>query len=121
MRLPILLVADVLNAKFPEVNWFTNEVPEEFQTLPELPVGRVVELHSDYDAYASANPNYHTATTQIDVWVNDVSEIEKYYFDIDIAMREAGFPCAYSEETYEPDLEGARRLVKRYTVSQYIK
>lgn len=120
MRLPILLVADVLNENFKEVNWFTNEVPEEFQSLPELPVGRIVELYSDYDAYASSNPNYHTATVQIDVWVNNVSEIENYYFEIDRTMRDAGYHCAFSEETYEPDLEGSRRLVKRYTVSQYI-
>lgn len=121
MRLPILLVAEALNTSHPEVNWFTNEVPEEFQTLPSLPVGRVTEVTADYTAYASARPNYHTATVQIDVWVEDMADVEKYYFELDYTMREADFPCTMSEETYDPDLEGARRVVKRYTVSQYTK
>lgn len=120
MRLPILMVAESLNEGIPEIDWFVNEVPEENQTLPSLPLGRIVEISSDYGSYASADPNYFTTSVQVDVWVENVRELEKYYFEIDKVMRADNVQCSYSEQTYDPDLEGARRIIKRYTISQRV-
>lgn len=120
MRLPILMVAEALNADLPQVDWFVNEVPQTNQTLPALPVGRIVETSSNYDSYASANPNYFVTSVQVDVWVKDIKQLEEYYFKIDEVMRADNVQCDYSEQTYDPDLEGARRIIKRYTISQRV-
>lgn len=120
MRLPILMVAETLSQEMPEVDWFTNEIPENAQTLPSLPIGRVVEISGGYGSYASADPNYFITQVQVDVWVKDLKEVEKYYFKIDQTMRADNVQCDYSEPTYDPDLEGARRIIKRYTISQRV-
>jgi hypothetical protein len=120
MRLPILMVAETLEAETPEINWFTNEVPESNQTLPNLPIGRVVEVRGDYGSYASANPNYLITQVQVDVWVKDLKEVDKYYYKLDEIMRADNVQCDYMEQTYDPDLEGARRIIKRYTISQRV-
>lgn len=116
----MLQVAEALEAAYPEVNWFVNEVPDEYTTLPSLPIGRVVELNADYAAYASANPNYLNTYVQVDVWVKNVSDIKKYYYAMDKTMRDGGVQCAYSEQTYDQDLEGARRIIKRYMITQRV-
>lgn len=120
MRLPILMVVEALNEALPEVNWFTNEVPEDTQTLPSLPVGRVVETSGEYDTYASGDPNYFNTNVQVDIWVKDTRQLEEYYFKVDEVMRADNVQCNYSEQTYDPDLEGARRIIKRYTISQRV-
>lgn len=119
-ELPIVQVAQVLSETFPEINWFTNEVPQENQTLPSLPVGRIVELSGNYSAYASQNPNLFHTHLQVDVWVEDIAELKKYYMAMDKVMRDGGVQCEYSEQTYDKDLEGARRIIKRYTISQRV-
>lgn len=120
MRLPILMVAEVLQNAIPEINWFTNEVPTKMHTLPSLPVGRILEINGNYDGYASQDPNFLVTSVQIDVWVSDMKQLEEYYFKIDDVMRADNIQCDYTEQTYEPDLEGARRIIKRYTIRQYI-
>ena len=120
MTLPILQVAQTLNEAHPEVNWFTNEVPDEFVSLPKLPVGRITELDMNYHTYASADPNYYTTYIQVDIWVENLTELEKYYLAIDKTMRADNVQCEYSTQTYEPDLEGARRIVKRYTINNRV-
>lgn len=120
MRLPILQVVEALEQAHPEVNWFTNEVPTEFQTLPQLPVGRIVELDGRYTEYASSDPNYFVTHVQVDLWCEDLKEVEKYYFEIDKTMRADNVQCVLSQQSYDPDLEGARRVIKRYTISQRV-
>lgn len=120
MRLPVLMVADALDAGIPSINWFTNEVPESNQTIPSLPIGRIVELNGSYGSYASANPNYLVTYVQVDVWVSNLQQVDEYYFKIDEVMRADNVQCSYTEQTYDPDLEGARRIIKRYTISQRV-
>lgn len=120
MTLPIVAVTSTLEEAYPEVNWFTNEVPEKFITLPSLPVGRVTELDMDYHAYASADPNYYTTYIQIDLWVENLTMVDQYYLAIDKTMRADNVQCSYSTQSYEPDLEGARRIIKRYTVTNRV-
>ena len=120
MTLPILQVAQILNEAHPEVNWFTNEVPNEFVSLPKLPVCRITELDMDYHAYASADPNYYTTYIQVDLWVEDLTMLDKYYLSIDKTMRADNVQCSFSTQTYEPDLEGASRIVKRYVITQRV-
>lgn len=114
------MVTEALDAGIPQIDWFTNEIPETNQTLPSLPVGRVVELSGDYGSYASSDPNYFTTQVQVDVWVNDLRELSDYYFKLDEVMRADNVQCNYSQQTYDPDLEGARRIIKRYTISQRV-
>lgn len=118
--MPIIQVLELLQQEYPEVNWFTNEVPEEFQTLPNLPVGRVVELDMNYHAYASADPNLYTTHLQLDMWVNDMHDISKYYMVLDKTMRADNVQCSYSEQTYDPDLAGSRRIIKRYDITNRV-
>lgn len=120
MTLPILAVANALEEAHPEVNWFTNEIPDSFITLPALPIGRITELDMNYSNYASANPTYYTTYVQVDVWVEDLTMLEKYYMEIDNTMRADNVQCEYSSQTYEPDLEGARRIIKRYTINNRV-
>nr|DAH82279.1 MAG TPA: tail component [Caudoviricetes sp.] len=120
MTLPIVQVAQAIENDFEEVNVFTNEVPQDFATLPNLPICRVVELDMDYHAYASADPNYYTTYVQVDLWVTDLTMLEKYYLAIDKTMRADNIQCTYSTQTYDPDLEGSRRIVKRYTINNRV-
>lgn len=120
MTLPIIQVVETLSTAHPEVNWFTNEVPKEFVTLPSLPVGRVVELDMDYHAYASGDPNYYTTYIQVDLWVENLAMVDQYYLAIDKTMRADNVQCSFSTQTYEPDLEGSHRIVKRYTITNRV-
>lgn len=120
MTLPILAVSNELEQAFPEVNWFTNEIPNEFITLPALPVGRITELDMQYTNYASANPTYYTTYIQVDLWVSDLKAVDKYYLAIDKAMRADNVQNDYSTQSYEPDLEGARRIIKRYVINNRV-
>lgn len=120
MKLPILLVAETLEAALPEINWFVNQVEEEQQTNPQYPLGRIVQINGEYDSYASQNPNYLNTSVQVDVWVRDVEEASKYYFKLDEVMRANNVQCDYTEETQDLDLKNGRRIIKRYTISQRI-
>lgn len=120
MRLPILMVAEALEEAFPEINWFVNQVEENEQVNPTFPLGRIVEISGNYGSYASANPNYINTSVQIDVWVENMKELEKYYFKIDEVMRADNIQCDYTESTQDQDLKNGRRIIKRYTISQRI-
>lgn len=120
MRLPILLVADALNAELPEINWFVNQVDESQQVNPTYPLGRIVEIGGDYGFYSSENPNYLLTSVQVDVWVKDMKQLEEYYFKLDEIMRADNVQCDYTEQTQDHDLKDARRIIKRYTISQRV-
>lgn len=120
MKLPILMIAEVLEESIPEINWFVNQIEEEKQVNPPYPLGRIVELSGDYIDYASEQPNYLTTSVQVDVWVRDVQEANKYYFLLDKVMREQGIQCTYTEETQDHDLKEGRRIIKRYVLSQRV-
>lgn len=120
MTLPILQVAQTIDNEYKELNVFTNEVPEEFISLPKLPICRVSELDMRYSTYASENPNYYDTYIQVDMWVSSLSDVEKYYLAIDATMRADNVQCTYSTQTYDPDLEGSYRIVKRYVISNRV-
>lgn len=120
MKLPILMIADVLEEAIPEINWFVNQIEEENQVNPPYPLGRIVELRGEYLDYASEQPNILTTTVQVDVWVRDVQESNKYYFLLDKVMRDQNIQCAYTEETQDQDLKEGRRIIKRYVLSQRV-
>ena len=120
MKLPILMIAEVLEESIPEINWFVNQIEEEKQVNTPYPLGRIVELSGDYVDYASEQPNYLTTSVQVDVWVRDVQESNKYYFLLDKVMREQGIQCTYTEETQDQDLKEGRRIIKRYVLSQRV-
>ena len=120
MKLPILMIAEALEESIPEINWFVNQIEEKKQVNPPYPLGRIVELSGDYVDYASEQPNYLTTSVQVDVWVRDVQESNKYYFLLDKVMREQGIQCTYTEETQDKDLKEGRRIIKRYVLSQRV-
>lgn len=120
MRLPVLLVLDALEEAFPEINWFVNQVDESNQANPQYPLGRVVELNGSYGSYASSNPNYLNTSIQVDVWVEDMRQLDKYYFKLDEVMRADNVQCDYTEQTQDQDLKNGRRIIKRYTITQRV-
>lgn len=122
MELPIITIYNILQTaeSLDGIEFYTNDVPEEAQTLPSLPVGRIVELGGSYDEYASNQPNSIDTTVQVDVWVKDITELNKYYYELDRVLRGFGIQCEYTEQTVDPDLEGCRRIIKRYFLSQTV-
>lgn len=103
------------------IDFYTNSVPESSQTLPNLPIGRIVELYGYYGDYASNTPNSIQFTVQVDVWVKTLAEVDKYYFMLDDVMRENGWQCIYTEQTDDDDLQQAKRIIKRYTTNISLK
>ncbi len=103
--------------KIKEINFFTNSVPENAQTVPNLPVGRIVELYGNYDDYASNKPNTIQMNVQVDVWVSTLKEVDAFYFSLDEVMRAEGWECTYTEQTDDEDLEGSKRIIKRYVAT----
>ncbi|MFC4770663.1 hypothetical protein [Enterococcus hermanniensis] len=116
MKTAVSQVYSILSGeeKIKEINFFTNSVPENAQTVPSLPVGRIVELYGNYDDYASNRPNIIQMNVQVDVWVSTLKEVDAFYFALDEVMRAEGWECTYTEQTDDEDLEGAKRIIKRY-------
>lgn len=116
MKTAVSQVYSILSGeeKIKEINFFTNSVPENAQTVPSLPVGRIVELYGNYDDYASNRPNIIQMNVQVDVWVSTLKEVDAFYFALDQVMRAEGWECTYTEQTDDEDLEGAKRIIKRY-------
>lgn len=54
---------------------------------------------------------------QVDVWVPTMKEVDAFYFALDEVMRGNGWQCAYTEQTDDEDLEGAKRIIKRYVAN----
>lgn len=116
MKTAVSQVYSILNneEKIKTINFYTNSVPENDQTVPNLPVGRIVELYGNYDDYASNKPNTIQMNVQVDVWVSTLKEVDAFYFALDEVMRAEGWECTYTEQTDDEDLEGAKRIIKRY-------
>lgn len=116
MKTAVSQVYSILNnkEKIKEINFYTNSVPEDVQTVPSLPVGRIVELYGNYDDYSSNKPNTIQMNVQVDVWVSTLKEVDAFYFALDEVMRAEGWECTYTEQTDDEDLEGAKRIIKRY-------
>ncbi|WP_407857674.1 hypothetical protein [Enterococcus hailinensis] len=116
MKTAVSQVYSILNSeeKTKEINFYTNSVPEDVQTVPSLPVGRIVELYGNYDDYSSNKPNTIQMNVQVDVWVSTLKEVDAFYFALDEVMRAEGWECTYTEQTDDEDLEGAKRIIKRY-------
>lgn len=120
MELPIITIANLLEDLFPEVNWFVNDVDESNQVNPNYPLGRVLEIGGSYGSYASADPNYINTTVQVDMWVENMKQLNDYYYTLDKKLRNYGIQCNYTEQTQDQDLKTGRRIIKRYTVSQQV-
>ncbi len=97
------------------INFYTNNIPETSQTLSSLPLGRIVELNSSYTVYASDNPVALVQDIQVDVWVKDLTAVEQYYYTLDSVLRADGWGNQYSSQETDPDLQGAMRIIKRYS------
>lgn len=100
-----------------EINFYTNSVPESSQTIPDLPIGRIVELYGSYEDFASNNPLSISFSVQVDVWVSTLKEVDTFYFLIDEIMRLNGWQCTYTEQTDDEDLKNAKRIIKRYATT----
>ena len=108
------------NEQTKTIDFYTNTVPEPSQTIPKLPIGRIVELFGNYDDYASNRPNSIQFNVQIDVWVKTLDDVNKYYFVLDEIMRDEFWECVYTEQTDDPDLQGSKRIIKRYIKTMYL-
>lgn len=98
-----------------DVDIYSNSVPETDQTIPKLPLARIVELDTSYTDFASNNPWCIEFNIQLDLWVSTFEALDTFYFAIDKIMRDAGWTNIYSEQTDDPDLQSAKRIIKRYT------
>nr|DAK01502.1 MAG TPA: tail component [Caudoviricetes sp.] len=119
MKTAVSQVYSILNnaEKTKKIDLYTNGVPESAQTVPNLPIGRIVELYGNYDDYASDNPLTIQFNVQVDVWVSTLKEVDAFYFALDEVMRAEGWECTYTEQIDDADLEGAKRIIKRYVAN----
>ncbi|EME8103130.1 hypothetical protein MZM70_000737 [Enterococcus faecium] len=119
MKTAVSQVYSILNSnkKTKNIDFYTNSVPESAQTVPSLPVGRITEISGNYEDFASNNPLTIQFNVQVDVWVSTLKEVDAFYFALDEVMRGNGWQCAYTEQTDDEDLEGAKRIIKRYVAN----
>lgn len=119
MKTAVSQVYSILNSneKTKNIDFYTNSVPESAQTVPSLPVGRIIEISGNYEDFASNNPLTIQFNVQVDVWVSTLKEVDAFYFALDEVMRGNGWQCAYTEQTDDEDLEGAKRIIKRYVAN----
>ncbi|WP_213336886.1 hypothetical protein [Enterococcus casseliflavus] len=116
MKTATTMLYEILNNAddFKSIDFYTNKIPESNQTLPSLPVGRIVELQGDYDNYASDKPNVISFDVQVDIWLQSQADVEKYYYKLDSYLRENYWINTYTLVEEDPDLQGSKRIVKRY-------
>ncbi|WP_432475866.1 hypothetical protein [Enterococcus faecium] len=119
MKTAVSQVYSILNSneKTKNIDFYTNSVPKSAQTVPSLPVGRITEISGNYEDFASNNPLTIQFNVQVDVWVSTLKEVDAFYFALDEVMRGNGWQCAYTEQTDDEDLEGAKRIIKRYVAN----
>lgn len=119
MKTAVSQVYSILNSneKTKNIDFYTNSVRESAQTVPSLPVGRITEISGNYEDFASNNPLTIQFNVQVDVWVSTLKEVDAFYFALDEVMRGNGWQCAYTEQTDDEDLEGAKRIIKRYVAN----
>ncbi|EOA7300729.1 hypothetical protein ACIMQ6_002293 [Enterococcus faecium] len=119
MKTAVSQVYSILNSneKTKNIDFYTNSVPESAQTVPSLPVGRITEIFGNYEDFASNNPLTIQFNVQVDVWVSTMKEVDAFYFALDEVMRGNGWECTYTEQTDDEDLEGAKRIIKRYVAN----
>lgn len=121
MKLTTTLVTEILNSAYPDIEWYVNFVPEAEQTIPSLPLGRVVELGSTHSDYASNKPWALYASIQVDVWVKTPQEAESMYYEMDKLFMNNESSMSYSEIGTDPDLQNAVRIIKRYYIRRDIQ
>lgn len=119
MKTAVGQVYDILTESvlMKNVDIYTNSVPETALTKPELPLARVVELQGAYTHSASNNPQAIVFYVQLDIWVDTLQEVDTYYFPVDELMRANGWECTYTEQADDPDLQQAKRIIKRYSAT----
>ena len=120
MKLVTTQITDNLSLLYPNVNWYVNFVPEADAIVPNLPIGRVVELNMDYEEFASDLPLYIDSTIQLDVWFDKTADAEDFYYAVDQFFLQQGCSVLYSEITTDPDIENKSRIIKRYLVRRQI-
>ena len=121
MKLITTQIVDNLELLYPHVNWYVNHVPESDAIVPNLPIGRVVELDMDYDEFASDLPLYVDSRVQLDIWFDNMADAEDFYFAVDQFFLMQGVSVLYSEITTDPDIENKPRIIKRYYVRRPIE
>ena len=77
-------------------------------------------MFGNYDDYASNRPNSIQFNVQVDVWVKTLDDVNKYYFLLDEIMRDEFWECVYTEQTDDSDLQGSKRIIKRYIKTMYL-
>ncbi|MRB43186.1 hypothetical protein GH863_30715 [Bacillus thuringiensis] len=120
MKLVTTQITDNLSLLYPNINWYVNFVPEADAIVPNLPIGRVVELNMDYEEFASDLPLYIDSTVQLDVWFDKTADAEDFYYAVDQFFLQQGCSVLYSEITTDPDIENKPRIIKRYLVRRHI-
>lgn len=120
MKLVTTQITDNLSLLYPNVNWYVNFVPEADAIVPNLPIGRVVELNMDYEEFASDLPLYIDSTVQLDIWFDKTADAEDFYYAVDQFFLQQGCSVLYSEITTDPDIENKPRIIKRYLVRRHI-
>lgn len=119
MKLAVGQVYDILTVStlMKNVDIYTNSIPETALTKPDLPIARIVELQGAYTNSASNNPQAISFYVQVDMWVDTLQDVDKYYFSVDEIMRANGWECTYTEQADDPDLQQAKRIIKRYSAT----
>ncbi|MRA69840.1 hypothetical protein GH857_29490, partial [Bacillus thuringiensis] len=120
MKLVTTQITDNLSLLYPNINWYVNFVPEADAIVPNLPIGRVVELNMDYEEFASDLPLYIDSTVQLDVWFDKTADAEDFYYAVDQFFLQQGCSVLYSEITTDPDIENKPRIIKGYLVRRNI-
>lgn len=121
MKLVTTQIADNLEVLYPQVNWYVNFVPESDAIVPNLPIGRIVELDMNYEEFASDLPLYVDSRVQLDVWFDKTADAEDFYYAVDQFFLQQGCSVLYSELTTDADIENKPRIIKRYLVRRQIE
>lgn len=116
MKTAVALVYELLNSTqlFNDVDIHTNAIPDSALTSSKLPIARICEIQGNYSDFVSDNPLSITFSIQLDIWVESLQEVEKYYYEVDKIMRDNGWNCIYSEQADGVDLPQTKRIIKRY-------
>lgn len=122
MRIPAKLAYDVItkHEDFKAVDVYMYDIPEDFQKETNLPIIRITEINDFTTLYASNRPNAINFTIQVDIWANDLQEIEKYYSKLNNVFINEGWSRTVAGTDKDPDFNATPRLYMRFRNSQKI-
>lgn len=123
MKLPAKIAYDLINGHeyFKAADVYMYDIPEDFQKETNLPIIRITEINDFTTLYASNRPHAINFTIQVDIWANDLQEIEQYYSKLNTAFIEAGWSRTVAGTDKDPDFNSIPRLYMRFRNSQKIE